>query len=110
MGTRLKLLEGGDAAEAVTAAERGVGVSLQDLAQQAILCLDGSAAERMEMPQRPWGLHPKHQPSYSRHRSPLSARLGDAGLVDRVALEGRQVDPDAEPCAWRAWWRATSVA
>jgi hypothetical protein len=33
----------------VAAAELGVGVGLQDLAQQAILGLDGSAAERIEM-------------------------------------------------------------
>src|SRR5436190_15771152 len=36
--------------------------------------------------------------------------LGDLGLVDRVPLQGRLVDLDAEPGAWRAWGRAAAVA
>jgi hypothetical protein len=55
----------------VAAAELGVGVGLQDLAQQVLLGLDGIAAERIEMPERPWGLGPQQQPSYSRLGRPL---------------------------------------
>jgi hypothetical protein len=47
----LELLERGDVAEAVAAAELGVGVGLQDLPQQVVLGLDGGAAERVEMSQ-----------------------------------------------------------
>jgi hypothetical protein len=47
----LELPEAADGAEAVTPAELGIGVGLQDLAQQVLLGLDRGAAERVEVPQ-----------------------------------------------------------
>src|SRR4029434_3280272 len=83
---------------------------LQDLPQQVVLGSDGGAAERVEVPERPWGLHPQHQPSYSRHRSPLSPGLGHGRLVDDVSLQGRQVDPYPEPAPRGRSGRATPEA
>jgi hypothetical protein len=94
----LELRQRDDAGEAVAAAELGAGVAAQDLAEQAVLRPGGSAAERVEMPQRPRGLGPQQQPSYSRHRSPLSrAMRHGSGRPPTAAASPDRPGPPARP-------------
>jgi hypothetical protein len=59
----LEVLERGDGAEAVTAAELGVGVGAKDLSQQPLLRLGGGAAQLVEPPDRALARRPEQQVS-----------------------------------------------